>query len=76
MWTIDIPNSCVQVGITWGTTLCHQVLMAFRTPALLNFLGSSQGLFALLNTRRLFKAMVTAVDDAAGAVGFCCLKNG
>eukprot|EP00435_Cladocopium_sp_Y103_P060099 s485_g21.t2 len=40
------------------------VLMAFRTPALLHFLGSSQGLFALLNMRRLFKAMVTAVDDA------------
>lgn len=40
------------------------VLMAFRTPALLHFLGSSLDLFALLNTRRLFKAMVTAVDNA------------
>ncbi|CAL1147537.1 unnamed protein product [Cladocopium goreaui] len=40
------------------------VSMAFRTPALLHFLGSSLGLFALLNTQRLFKAMVTAVDNA------------
>eukprot|EP00435_Cladocopium_sp_Y103_P059503 s485_g21.t1 len=59
----------------WAATNCGEldllVLMAFRTPALLHFLGSSQGLFALLNMRRLFKAMVTAVDDAAGASAIC-----